>query len=38
MCYGDKIGPSFSDRDSYTAADLNMGVMINAAELDSLTM
>ena len=26
---GDKIGPSFSDRDSYTAADLNMGVMIN---------
>ena len=23
------LGPSFSDRDSYTAADLNMGVMIN---------
>ena len=23
------LGPSFSDRDSYTAADLNMGVVIN---------
>ena len=23
------MGPSFSDRDDYTAADLNMGVVIN---------
>jgi len=23
------LGPSFSDRDDYTAADLNMGVVIN---------
>ena len=31
------LGPSFSDRDDYTAADLNMGVVIDDVEGDCLS-